>query len=77
MPSRQPPCRILSNFILNYLEKRKKKASAILPGVKRPTLAVCDKHAQSLVYFSSSFEDDEDNGEVINRGSFLLVAQHG
>lgn len=57
--------------------RKKKKASAVLPGVKRPTLAVCDKHAQSLVYFSSSFEDDEDNGEVMNRGSFLLVAQHG
>lgn len=33
---------------------------------------VCDKRAASDVYFSSGFEDDEDNGEVINQGSFFF-----
>lgn len=49
-----------------FKKTNKKTASAVLPGVKRPTLVVCGKHAQSLVYFSSSFEDNGDNGEVIN-----------
>lgn len=44
---------------------RKGSRSARVTG---PTRAVC---AASLVYFSWSFEDDEDNGEEINQGSFF------
>lgn len=74
----QPSCHILSNVSLKPLKKKIKKAPTVLPGFKRPALVVCDNHAQSLVYFSSTFEDEEDNGEVIHPGSFfLLVAQHG